>query len=103
MKVLNISNLHECLVCELFLNGRRSYIVNLYQSPSQSSDKYDYFIKTFEQLIVHLNSFKLHTLLITGGFNAKSSSWWSRGVDNIGGTQLESVASFHGLSHRLFA
>ena len=27
IKVLNITNLHECLVCGLFFNGRRSYIV----------------------------------------------------------------------------
>ena len=31
IKVLNITNLHECLVCELFLNGRRSYTVSLYR------------------------------------------------------------------------
>ena len=30
IKVLNITNLHECLFCELSLNGRRSYIVSLY-------------------------------------------------------------------------
>ena len=44
IKLLNITNLHECLVCELFLNGRRSYIVSLYRSPSQSSDECDHFI-----------------------------------------------------------
>ena len=51
--------------------------------PSQSSDEYDYFIKTFEQLIVHLSSFKPHFLLLTDDFNARSSSWWSDDVDNI--------------------
>ena len=61
-----MTNLHKCLVCDLFLNGRRSYIISLYRSPSQSSDEYDHFIKTFEQLIAHLTSFKPHLLLITG-------------------------------------
>ena len=74
IKVLNVTNLHECLVCKLSSNGRRSYIVSLYRSPSQSSDEYDHFIKTFEQLIAHLTSFKPHLLLITGDFNARSSS-----------------------------
>ena len=35
-------------------------------------------------------SFKPHLLLITGDFNARSSSWWS-GVDNAEGAMLESI------------
>ena len=97
IKVLSINNLHECLVCEFFLNCHRSYIVSLYRSPSQSSDNYDHFIITFEQLIVHLNSFKPHLLLITGDFNARSSSLWSSDVDNIEGIRLKSITSFHRL------
>ena len=95
--MLNITNLHECLFCGLFLNGRRSYIVSLYRSPSQSSDEYDDFIKNFEQLLLHLASFKPHLLLMTGDFNARSSSWWSGDVDNIEGARLESITSFYGL------
>ena len=98
IKVFNVTNLHDCLVCELFLNGRRSDLESLYRSPSQSSHEYDHFIKTFEQLIVHLNSFIPHLLLIVGDFNARSSRWWSGNVDNIGCTQLESMTSFHGLN-----
>ena len=95
--MLNITNLHECLFCELFLNSRRSYIVSLYRSPSQSSDEYDDFIKTFEQLLLHLASFKPHLLLMTSDFNARSSSWWSGDVDNIEGARLESITFFYGL------
>ena len=98
IKVFNVTNLHDCLVCELFLNGRRSDLESLYRSPSQSSHEYDHFIKTFEQVIVHLNSFIPHLLLIVGDFNACSSRWWSGNVDNIGCTQLESMTSFHGLN-----
>ena len=97
IKVLNITNFHECLVCTLFLNGPRFYIVSLCQSPSQSSEKYEHFIKTFEQLIVLLNSFKLHLLLITDNFNASYSNWWSDNVGNIEGTRLISITSFQGL------
>ena len=85
------------IVCEFSLNGRRSSIVSLYWSPSQSSDKYDHFIKTFELLLAHLTSFRPYLLLIIGDFNAESSSWWSGDVDNIEGTQLESITSFYGL------
>ena len=34
IKVFNITNLHECLFCELFLNGRRSYKVSLINHPA---------------------------------------------------------------------
>ena len=70
---------------------------NSYCSPSQSSNEYDHFIKTFDQLTVHINSLKARLLLITDDFNAKSSSWWSNNVDNIEGTRFESMASFYGL------
>ena len=82
---------------ELSLNGRWSYIVRLYRSPSQSSDEYDHFIKTFEKLRAHLTSFKPHLPLITGDLNARSSNWWSGDVDNIEGTRPESITSFYGL------
>ena len=36
-------------------------------------------------------SFKPHLLLITGDFNARSSSWWSGDVDNTEGAMLESI------------
>ena len=63
----------------------------------QSSNEYDHFIKTFEQFIVHLTSFKPHLLLITGDFNARSFSWWSGDVGNIEGTRLGSITSLYGL------
>ena len=96
IKLLNITNWHEYLVCELFLIGRRSYKVNLHWSPSQSGNEYEHFIKTFKQLIVHLNSFRPHLLLLTNDFNPRSPSWWSGDVDNIEGTRLETITSFHG-------
>ena len=65
----------------------------LYRSPSEC----DHFIKTFEQLIVHLASFKPHLLLIKGDSNVRSSSWWPGDVGNIEGARLESITSFYGL------
>ena len=72
-----------------FLKSHRSYIVSLYLSPIQSSSEYDHFIKTFEQRIVHLASFKPHLLLTTGAFNGD--------VDNIEAASLESITSFYAL------
>ena len=82
---------------QTFVNGGRSYIVNFHQSTNPSSNQYDHFIKTFEQLSVHLNSFKPHLLLTTSDFNVRSSSWLSGDVDNIEGTWVETITSSHGL------
>ena len=82
---------------QTFLNGGRSYIVSFHQSTNPSSNKYDHFIKTFEQLSVHLNSFKPHLLLTTDDFNVRSSSWLSGNVDNIERTRVETITSSHGL------
>ena len=69
--------------------------MSFYRSTNQSTNKYDHFIKTIEQLPVHLNCLKPRLLLTTADFNAKSSSWLSCNVDIIEGTRLESVISSH--------
>ena len=36
-------------------------------------------------------------LLVTGGFNVGSSSWWSDDIETIEGTRLESITSYYEL------
>ena len=54
IKTINITTLHGCWICEHFLKCRWFYTISLFRWPSQSSDNYDRFIKTFEEVIVHL-------------------------------------------------
>ena len=56
------------------INNKKGYVFSLYQSPSQTSDEFDSFIKNLEKFVVNIYSWKADFLLLIGGFNAKS---WS--------------------------
>ena len=49
VKVLNLSQLPECLVCEVSIHNKKGYLVTLYRSPSQSHDCFQNFLKEFEK------------------------------------------------------
>ena len=83
VKVINVSILNECLVCVLSFGSRRVCLVNIYRTPSQSSNECDTFLLNFEQLLTYLNSIKPHMLLVTGDFIVRFSSWWSDVIDTI--------------------
>ena len=43
VKIINVNILNECLVCEPSFGSRRVCLVNIYRTPSQSSNKCDTF------------------------------------------------------------
>ena len=51
VKVLNLSQLPECLVCVVSIHNKKGYFVTLYRSPSQSHDCFQNFLKEFEKLL----------------------------------------------------
>ena len=51
VKVLNLSQLPECLVCEVSIQNKRGFLVVLYHSPSQSQDCFQMFINEFEKIL----------------------------------------------------
>ena len=51
IKILNISQLPECLVVEILYDNKKCLIVSLYRSLSQNSDDFDSFLTKFGQLI----------------------------------------------------
>ena len=56
IKFLNISNLNECLVCEILYDKKKCFIVSLYRSPNQDNDEFDSFIREFENIINTLSA-----------------------------------------------
>ena len=46
------------------------------------------FLLNLEPLLTYLDSLKYHVLLVTGGFNVRSSTWWSDNIDAIEGMSL---------------
>ena len=68
----------------------------IYCSPGQSSEKFDWFISNFEQLLGDINKSKPPLFVISDDFNAECFSWWSNDINSVEGSKLFSVTSFNG-------
>ena len=79
-------------------NNKKVILSFVYRSPSQSTDEFDLFISNFETFLNAINKRKLSLSVVTGDFNSRSSSWWSKDTDTIEGLKLFSLISSNGLS-----
>ena len=68
----------------------------IYRSPSQNNRELDSFLLNFEQLLSDISTRKPTMPIITGDFNARSSSWWSDDINTLEGTNLYSLTSSNG-------
>ena len=60
----------------------------IYRSPSQNNDEFDLFLSNLEKIIINVKNRKPHLSVITGNFNARSTSWWSNGITTTERTKL---------------
>ena len=97
VKCLSNSYLKECLILEVSINNKRSYVVSLYRSPNQTSDEFDSFITNLENLVVDISRSNRHFLLLIGELNAKSSNWSSNDTTTAEGAQLDYFTSLYGM------
>ena len=51
VKVMKLSQLPECLVCEVLIQNKRGFLVALYHSPSQSQNCFQMLLHEFEKLL----------------------------------------------------
>ena len=70
----------------------------IYRSPSQNNSEFDLFLSNFEKLLSNINERKPFLSVITGDFNARSSSWWSEDIYTIEELKLFSLTSSNGFS-----
>ena len=56
------------------------------------------FLSNFENVLNDINKRKPSLSVVTGDFNSRSSSWWSKETDTIEGLKLFSLTSSDGLS-----
>ena len=68
----------------------------IYRSLSQNNCEFDSFLLNFEQLLSDISTRKPTVSIITGDFNARSSSWWSDDINTSEGTNLYSLTSSNG-------
>ena len=70
----------------------------IYRSPSQGINEFDSFLSNLEKLVSDINNCKSALSIITGGFNARTQSWWSNDINTTEGSKLLALSSSNGFS-----
>ena len=71
VRLVDITFLHECIVCELTIQNKKGYVAVMYRSPSQSSIEFESFLSGFEDMLSSVLFSKSQFTLILGDFNAR--------------------------------
>ena len=95
---IKISYFKEALLLEMNYNHKKVIVSVIYRSPSQSNIEFDLFLANLEQLLCEINNRKPYLSIITGDFNARSSSWWSKDSNTPEGLKFFSLTSANGFS-----
>ena len=74
-------------------NNKKIILPVIYRSPSQNNPEFDSFLSNLEQLLRDISKCKPTVSVITGDFNARSSSWWSEDINTSEGTKLYLLTS----------
>ena len=97
VKMINISYLQECLLCQVMIDNIRGCIALIYRSPSQNSLEFQHFLSGFEQFLINIEGFKPNFTVLLGDYNARSRSWWASDTNTPEGMQLDVLTSSYDL------
>ena len=98
VRVLSLPYLKEALLLGMIDNNKKIIVSVTYRSPSQNNREFNSFLSSFEQLLSKISKRKPTESIITGDFNATSSSWWSNDTNTLEGTNLYSLTSSNNFS-----
>ena len=98
VQIINQHYLKEALLLEMSYNNKKVIVSVIYRSPSQNTDEFDSFLSNFENFLNDINKRKPSLSVVTGDFNSRSSSWWSKDANAIEGLKLFSLTFSNGLS-----
>ena len=96
VRIVNITSLTECLVCEVTIQNKKGYVAVVYRSPSQSTSEFESFLSGLEDLLSNALCSKSQFTVVLGDFNARSPAWWSEDITTLHGTQIDSLTTTHG-------
>ena len=65
----------------------------IYRSPSQNNTEFDLLLSNFEKLLSDISKGKLSLSVMTGEFNARSSSWQPKGINTTHESKLFPLTS----------
>ena len=98
LRILNISNLDECINFEVSVANKICCFIHLYRSPSQKQDEFQEFKSNLEMNLDALSANNPFLTVMIGDFNAKSSNWYLNDIISFGGSQIEFLASQYAMS-----
>ena len=93
---IKLSYFKEALLLEMDFNNKKVLISAIYRSPIQNKNEFDLFLANLEQLLGEINKRKPYLSIITGDFDARSSSWWSEDINTTEDLNLFSLTSSNG-------
>ena len=95
VRVVSLPYLKEPLLLEMTYNNKKVIVSVIYHSPSQNNSEFDLFLSNFKKLLSNISKRKPSLSVITGGFDARSSSWWgrNRGFETVFTNILNRVSS----------
>ena len=70
----------------------------IYRPRSQNSNQFELFLSNLENLLSDINKDKPSLSVVTGNFNARSSSWWCNDINTIERSHLYSLTSSNDFS-----
>ena len=88
VRVISLLYLKEALLLELTYNNKKIIVSFIYRSPSQNNSEFDLFLSNFGKLLGDIKKGKPSLSVITGDFNTRSSSWWSKDIDTTEGSKF---------------
>ena len=77
-------------------NNKKAIVSIIYHSPSQNNCEFDLFLPNFGKLLSDISKREPSLSVITGDFNAGSSSWWPEDINSTVGSKLFSLTSWNG-------
>ena len=85
---INVPYFNEALLLEMSHNNKKVIVSLIYRSPSQKTMNLTYLYLILIKLVIGIKNRKPYLFVITGDFNARSSSWWSNDIITTEGTKL---------------
>ena len=98
VKIINLPYFKEALLLEMSYNKNKVIVSVVYCSPSQTNDEFGLFLSNLEKRFSDISKLKPFLSVVTGDFNARSSSWWSDDINTTEGTKLFSLTSSNDFS-----
>ena len=97
LRVLNISNLNECINFGVSIANKVFHLIHLYRSPSQTQNGFQIFRSNLELNFDSLFSCNPFLTIMIGSFNAKSKQRCEVDKTSFEGSQLQLLTSKFGL------